>query len=163
MNPEINLLTFCDPKRASIAKPFTWGEYTYATNGKVLIRVAARADVPVNFTSPPEDAITQLLAAPSAQRDIQAFQPVPQPQDWIIKSAGCDMCSGIGSTQLVCPHCGEPVECPHCGVLIGGVLFRREYLRQLVTLPDAEIAVSSSFAGIRFNGGVGVICPLATH
>ena len=44
---DIDLQQFCskDDTRPYICKPFSFGEFSYATNGHIIVRVARRADV----------------------------------------------------------------------------------------------------------------------
>jgi hypothetical protein len=44
-NMDINLEMFCDPAREGIERPFLFGEFTYATNGHILVRIPKRDGV----------------------------------------------------------------------------------------------------------------------
>ena len=99
------LKQFCsyDNLRKEIMEPWTRGDYTYATNGKIIIRVPRISDIPEN------------PAAPNVNRSIpwnapvftEASAPIPDlPKDQFLSCARCD---GTGKNSE-CPECeGEGV------------------------------------------------------
>lgn len=94
------LCKFSDPDNPKICGPFSFGEYSYATNGHVLVRVPRLADVPewkaINgqaaqmFDGLDYSAMEQNLVG------IPVFD-VPEP-------VKCYKCHGKGKVSL-CPEC----------------------------------------------------------
>ena len=48
----MDLSIYCDPSRPQIKAPFSFGRYTFATNGHILIRVKRRKSVPRRDNQP---------------------------------------------------------------------------------------------------------------
>lgn len=169
---KINLKQFCgfDPFRPYLHEPFTVGDFTYATNGHILVRVAKvdgagplKRDKPLNV-----EAVLKW----HWQTEID-FYPcnlqIPKSDDPGI----CPECDGRGK-EHDCPECEcECVRCDGTGkghkkisAKVAGVDFDVFYLRQIASLPGLEIS-STAIPGdntvpmmFRFNGGVGALMPL---
>ncbi len=154
-----DLKRFCsDSKqssRVSVTRPFSQGHWTYATDGRVLIRVPRLDEVPEYSDSP---------------RDVEKRIFVEQPVDglWLaipsvlpeLKPAEkCDECGGKPDAD--CWQCNgsgfvEPIAIP---VQIGKHDVSHIYLHKLRTLPSVEICESAEddmhALGVRFDGGEG--------
>lgn len=101
----IDLKPFCakeDEARLSLQSPWSRGEYTYATNGHIMVRVARRDDVPENEKAPAGEKIFD--AAKSA-----GWLPVPACE--LPPDIQCELCHGTGEHECSCGHLHECVDC----------------------------------------------------
>lgn len=162
----INLWKFVshDKLRPNIQEPFSTGEWSYATDGSILVRVPRRDDVPkkadvldidriwpkgcVKFRAP------KILLIPGERPD-------------------CFVCGGRGK-QHICPSCAcqceicdgsgkawgnreEPVRC-------GAIHISEFYARKLLALPGVEVEEPENYVAIlqfRFEGGDGLLATIA--
>jgi hypothetical protein len=108
----IDLKPYCltEKFRPYLAAPFSIGEFTYATNGHVLVRVPRREDAP-EYAGPRKlEAMLASLAGPhgpaSAIPDLKT----------ILQTKKCDVCDGSGWVAQ-CEKCGGDgfIECCECG------------------------------------------------
>lgn len=131
----IDLMRFCanesDP-RDHLRKPWKHGEWVYATNGHVCVRVPASSmpDVGECDKAPPAQ---NMFLKYMEQRQCE-FLPMPPLQ----KVAKCRACNGIGTVLATkCPACadgtfyhyGDTYDCMHCADSDAGpgwVEFERE-------------------------------------
>ena len=119
-----DLQKFCirDEARYELTHPFTVGDYTYATDGRIAIRVPAlpEADATPKKTNP-----TSIFAD-----DPATYTPIELPPGWQefpqltkicadCKGVGkcperieCDECCGSGEAE--CPTCHQDHDCPEC-------------------------------------------------
>ena len=164
----IDLRQFCstdpDPKRANLRAPWTRGEYTYATNGWVALRVPAQADVPENPAAPNGARIFEQLPGASAQ--YVPLAPVALPL-----ATACPDCFGTGLVACRCSTCDNehvkpctscPVEKLRLGTGDNSAVYNGVWIRRLATLPGCEICPCGQGepAHFRFEGGDGLIMPL---
>lgn len=108
-----DLQPFCsvDETRAGILSPFNHGGHTYATNGRLIVRVPQIEEIPHRKGQPsdPDKVIPAGIG----------YKPVEMPPGWEHfqpTMRECDDCEGTGQ-QVKCLHCagtGE-VECETCG------------------------------------------------
>lgn len=97
------LKPFCceDPDKEGICKPYSWGEYTFATNGHMQIRVPRLADVPENEKAPAIEFKESNFVGKHYLKEPAEWLPVPAvtaiPQI-------CSVCEGTGEAA-VCPEC----------------------------------------------------------
>ena len=165
-----DLKRFCcdskEPYRAAIARPFSQGDWTYATDGRVLIRVPRLDEVPeyddstrgVEKTIFDEEPITGWwMAIPSAM--------LPE----LMPAEKCSECGGDGmldNPKSECWQCDghgviEPSAIP---VKIGKHAVSHIYLHKLKTLPGVQICESAkgemNVLGVRFDGGEGRQMPM---
>lgn len=164
---QIDLLSrFCAAYGYRLKQPFSRGEYTYATDGKAMIRVFRRPEVP------------EIPEAPHAERAWPAaiateFRPASYL--WLSEPAytACEDCDGRG-TEHDCPAChctcrkcngrGEIAE--ETAIEIGPSAIPTKYARLLVSLPGlliAEPAETDAVLQFRFDGGEGIIAPLRPY
>lgn len=167
-----DLKPFCgtEETRYYLRKPWSAGEFTYATNGRIAVRVPRLPDVP-EMADPPRGSppnVDSIIPKPEAPRwlplDARILPaPVMEP---------CDECEGRGRRHD-CPDCG--CICGECGgsgeiagdyrrsLAIGGVPFGLNYVRALLTLPSVEVATPVLPGKVpmlfRFEGGDGVLMP----
>lgn len=95
------LQQFCDPGREDIAVPFSVRSHTYATDGKILLRVPRIADVPEKI-SPIAIKISELLSNVYVSASEAALVEIPELPDDIQEP--CRKCEGPGRIS-VCPEC----------------------------------------------------------
>ena len=98
----IDLKQFCsDETRPRIAEPWSDGNYSYATDGHILIRVPRRKDV--------RDA----KDVPDGAIEIERFENIfkQEPKKWFpigkikLEKIECNKCEGTG-LAYTCPECG---------------------------------------------------------
>jgi len=176
----------CHPDRLNMSKPWSDGEWTYATNGVSLIRVPRMDDIGAVDWAPNTTALFRSLckqskdAVPLAEIDIPAAVPCKTCKGKPVGLFECDSCGGAGECE--CFHCGGIQDCDDCdgkGVLqvcptcngrgeakrqcvhINGVSFDAHYLRFFADLPGAVITTNENRpARVDFDGGVGAIMPM---
>lgn len=147
-------------------KPFTISPHTYATDGRIMVRVPeihgadiidARTTVNVAYLfRDPVDLSREIQVA-----DITVDAPMET----------CGRCDGDGKYE--CGTCGhEHDPCPECAgrgekvpgstrIKIGGAEFLFRYVRILKTLAGCSIVVNGMDpAAFRFDGGDGLLGPV---
>ena len=168
-NTLIDLKPFCltGPSRTALAKPFTRDGFTYATDGRMAVRVEARENEPGDEKALDAAKLFEPeLAKPHTEH---AWPVVPEPVTKI-----CGKCDGRGKFSK-CADCdGDGVqvcdldhehECERCGgsgqlpgndsacitcngtghedevqtVRVAHTAFSDKYLRLALTLPDAKL------------------------
>jgi hypothetical protein len=155
------LKSFCvrDSVREIIRKPFSYGDYTYATNGIVAVRVPRIEDV-IQENRP---SIEKLFSNFSFENMVSFKVKIPMG-----KKAECLNCGG-SRTEHDCPYC--KCECESCdgkGLIVekvyidvAGTVFEGKYLRLLQSLPNVKIApVKEKVCWFVFDGGDGAIMPI---
>lgn len=98
-NNEVTLQTlkrFCHVSRPLMAEPFSQGEYSYATDGKIAIRIQ-RLDVIGEKTGAP-----QMDRLPWDHKDIDGWLGFPYYDTTTLDK--CGVCHGIGTIRD-CPEC----------------------------------------------------------
>lgn len=165
----VALQPFCgDPEGWNghkLGRPFSRGEFTYATDGKILIRVPRRADVPEREDAPAVERVLEQAAA-------TAFRPVNKPELPTETRTECESCHGRG-VEHDCPDC--QCTCKECSgtgsvsadaetsLSLGGAAMSLKYARRFLTLPGLMIADPCEGAGplaFRFDGGDGMTAVL---
>lgn len=159
----MDLQIYCgtDPCREYLTKPFTVGEFTYATNGHIMIRVPKVAGVPKQTKDSDWNGPLKALAD-------TAFSPLahgPVPEHPL---GSCTKCDGRG-TAHDCPDCecgcgacnntGEAF--PAISTTIRGHIYALRYIAMMLALPGVEVATETAPAMpllFKFDGGgVGAI------
>lgn len=95
------LQQFCDHGREDIAVPFSVRSDTYATEGKILLRVPRIADVPEKI-SPFAIKIGELFSNVDVSASEAALVEIPELPDDVPEP--CRQCNGSGHIS-VCPEC----------------------------------------------------------
>jgi hypothetical protein len=168
----LDLKPFCvaTDGRPYLSKPFSLGEFSFATDGHFLVRVLRRDDVPENSAVPREilDRLPQIF---SAVDHAQSWMPLdPSVLSSISRAAEaqeCRHCDGRGS-QHDCPNC--TCTCEHCfgtgetqakrSVTICGAAFNLRYVQKMLALPSVSIAMPVQECDplvFSFAGGHGAI------
>ena len=169
----INLNTFCgdgSDMRFYLTTPFSDESHTYATNGKLIVVVPKREEVPVAKEFQ-EKIIknTQDFLEKTAGEQTAPFDAL-LPQE--VEATDCEACEGTGRGHPDCPDC--ECDCNRCSgsgkwkewkrVRFATFDLSEEYVRIIVTLPDvkiqANVAPDAKFIRLEFNGGVGFVAPM---
>jgi len=177
------LKTYCstDIQRKWVTQPFTVGDSTFATDGRILLRVPAIAEVP----EVPEATQGSKGVRALVQDVVNEYKPLPsfEPRE----KGPCPECDGTGKTGWVeCPDCderiyldGQTIVCLGCGGLgrrlkrddvnnlsavdIGGTWISAKYYEILSKLPGLTIATNKDATGpchFKFDGGDGLLMPV---
>lgn len=171
----MDLKSFCgrEESRPYMSLPFSVGEWTYATNGHICIRIPRVPEIgECTEEKLPIAAVKLFDALPS-----DGFVPLPpikiEHEEW----EECPECDGRGhdhdcpSCQCVCDDCdgtGVPKEGHGTSVGVNDVIFHGIYVAKLQKLPNVAITkplleVSyTSVKGVffRFDGGEGILMPM---
>jgi len=157
-----DLQSFCseaDDIRWFLCKPWSAGEYTYASNGHIIIRVARLPDVPEQPKAPDAAKMFAKIAPASNWMPVPpATRPAP---------VMCPECDGTGIIEGEgpdddsedcewCNHTGEVT--PRIGIQVGDVYFDQTYLSMLQgweISPDG----TKNAAWIRNGDVVGLLMP----
>jgi hypothetical protein len=146
-------------------QPFSRGDYTYATNGHVIVRVPRRDEVPEQPKAPlTVGAVFYKIDASLPFRRIPRYE-IPE-----AKKSPCIHC--FDGFQHDCPNC--ECECEECdgtgteieliSVALGPAILAAQYVKLLQTLPDIKIAVGSDRnrpMHFTFDGGDGLLMPMS--
>jgi hypothetical protein len=116
------LSVFSQPEHPKMCGPFSFGLYSYATNGHVLVRVPRLADVPEWDALNEKAAVMFDGVGPDIVAALAEIPDFPQPEP-----ETCTVCKGVGKISK-CPECdgdGEVMlendyneyecECQTCG------------------------------------------------
>lgn len=169
-NQSINLELFCDPGRPEIERPLSIGEWSYGTNGHILVRIPRRDDIAENKTLQFPEKLLAILAEPHRYKPAPKFE-IPEKLEWENVSE-CYACQTTGK-EHGCPGC--QCKCRFCDgtgkitstdvakVKIGKVPFNAKYVSWLNSMPDLKIGVPRHAQPMpfRFNGGEGLLMPLS--
>jgi len=110
MNLE-DLQRFCsnDGARYKLSTPFSIDDYTYACDGRIIIRVPAIAEARRDNVP---DSVENVIPPPGYD-----WQDVEYPPGWESFDAPpkkCESCNGVGELPE-CRKCDGTGECDHCG------------------------------------------------
>lgn len=159
------LQTFCstDDTRLAIQAPWTNEDYTFATDGRILVRVPPVAEVPDNPNAPRKTTELQWRLFETAE-----FAPLPElPEP---ERAECSNCGGFGM-EHECPDCTHL--CDECGgkgscekqqaTQVGTHTLDARFLRKIAALPNPIIAMNgetNNAVPFKFDGGEGLVMPM---
>ncbi len=160
-----DLQRFCsedDSRKDTIGLPFSEGEWTYATDGRILLRVPRLADVPENPKAPKNVQKNIFDLNPISEQ----WQKVPVQLPPLYEGEKCDLCRGEGQHECECGNVHDCDRCQGTGLLpvkgkpidIGGVhSVSHIYLHKIRDIPGIEICASTNGTphalGLRFDGG----------
>ena len=163
------LQTFCSVERYRVAiqKPWTRGEWTYATCGRIIVRVSALSQINDDMEAPNLTSFDFTMIEPFHLLD--ASQIPPQSAE----TKECPTCNGRG-TEHDCPDC--ECECEECdgvgkvsivsdwktSLTMSGALFWLGLVRRLATLPNVRVPdkTTRNPTPFIFDGGDGLIMGL---
>lgn len=186
MDLKLILKRFCskDDNRPAISKPFSQGEYTYATDANVLIRVPKIIDIPEVENSPNAE---ELFKTEEPKEYFNLPEELNNPTYKVCeqckgkKSAECHECKGMGILEFDSDYNYYEVTCQTCDGLaysecdkcngkgkilipkhfkIGEGFFSAEYLLLCrIYLLNCKIGPCGKFksAKIMFDGGEGLL------
>ena len=153
------LQDFCAERNLSaiynLTEPWSAGEWSYATDGFVIVRVPRQADIPERKNVPDVGELLRAFAGPEPTLDIPEF---PEP-----KHKGCADCAGRGTYNdgVVCEDCDGTGNQPVSGtVWIMGKPYNDYVLYKIVRLPGVKIAEGlggKKPVRFSFDGGEGLI------
>ena len=165
----IDLKPFCcdNDIRYYLNEPFSKGEYTYATNGDIVVRVSRRDDVPEIEQAPNCEKIF-------AEHPFVAAVSIPHAPPLI--EGDCDCCNGEGTHERKCGN-SAGYDCANCNatgkvmkeslpgfsppIAVGDSAFAPRYLRLLNTLPKIQLSPNGQKAApFTFDGGCGLLMPM---
>lgn len=162
------LKEFCctDEDRPSIQTPWSEGMWSYASDGRIMVKIPRDVNIPENPKAP-----TRLhevwKAFPDGEVDWMPLPEIPEKPD----PERCGECLGSGRCICSCEHehdCGqcdgtgekEVIQSIHYGV-------RRmncDYLRLIERLPNPLCAVAygdkHTALAFKFDGGTGLVMPI---
>lgn len=166
----LDLQQFCgdDEFRLWLHKPFRFGDHSFATNGHIIVRVAAR-----DGDGPPEKASGKLEAILDeifGRSNSLTFTPPGMVEIPPAETEECSDCEGRG-VDHDCPKCQcRCLSCSGAGksevrisTNLAGAIFSLRYVRQIAALPGLEVAAGSADAStstpmlFRFAGGDGAL------
>lgn len=107
--------------RRDYSDPWSYGEYSYATDGNMIIRVSRIADVPENreMKSRSEQTDEWLTNSTAMWFNLLPIDPVLMQKCPGCKSHGytrpCPECEGCGTVRLESTHNEYDVDCKSCG------------------------------------------------
>lgn len=179
----IDLTKFCsqDATRFNIQEPFSKGEWTYATNGHICIRVPM-LHVPA-FPEKKEAPDCERIFNKAEERGPYEWVPVPEVQVEIVM---CDDCKGSGKERvgqlkgygIACFECfgvGHYPKCQPVTFPLGSPPSQTIHLSNIYLdlirkeLPNPQIGLTVKAASIRsgitpvkikFDGGEGLLMPM---
>lgn len=153
-----------EPYRDYIHTPFSRGDFTYATDGRIMVRVARVAAI----TRDAKEIKT--LEKPLEGADAITYRRLPAADLPGAQKESCTKCDGRGKEhdcpdcECICEACnGSGLLWEKASVSIGGVPFALKYVNRMLTLPEVEIAASNEDGKpllFRFRGGIGSVMPL---
>lgn len=174
----LDLKRFCataqDDYRKWLHTPFSIGEFTYATDGAIMIRVPLVAEWPA-----PENRKLDVHCADlfKSLGEVTFISPLPATTPSDVETSEeveCEACDGRGHDHE-CPDC--TCTCDNCGgsgnekkvdkisTVFHGNIYRLKYVREILALPGIEIAPDSVNEPkrvpllFRFDSGAGVLMP----
>ena len=179
MNPGL-LKTFCSvsPIRPNLSEPWSWGNFTYASDGRVIIRVPKLESIPVPEEEPANQKKVENYFLSDESDGNYLPLPLPPLEGW---GKLCPNCGGSGKTHcLICPCCDNHIRlrsiivCEECDgkgrilweqqVAFGRHCLNQFYVDQLAVLPSVMISQHKSDpmgpVSIRFDGGDGRLSPM---
>jgi hypothetical protein len=174
----IDLLRFCaypgmhEERRSWTEKPFSCGDFSYATNGHIMVRVPRRSDVPEAKVKGRWDVPFRLDLRSGMQFVPLRFDLPEAPQ-----TGRCPDCAGDGRfdngmLEFECELCrgkGWIDSEAWMSTDIGVASFNLSYVRRMAELPGICVALPHLSDQWReplqftFDGGIGSLMPLTAR
>lgn len=165
----IDLKQFCsvEPRRTTLLQPWSGGEYTYASNGHILVRVKR-----VDGVDTEQPKMTDMVESWLAKAPTEPMVPMPVVELPDIEWVDCLSCEGNGVAHPDCQTCNCLCEdCEGKGKLegarhlvrYGDDYFNAKYWRMIMGLRDPYIATavnSLKHFHFTFYIGHGIVMPL---
>lgn len=176
---ELSKFVSDDPSRLIICETWSRGEYSYATDGLVLIRLSRLEDIPQKEEAPDVDIIfpkiQSLVWFNLSEIPIDA-QPICSACDGKAMDLKCPDCMGKGTykwenKKCECEGCygTGKVDCHKClgtgktlPIAIGSGHFSYLLLKKIQRLPNIKIGPTGPQdpAWLKFDGGEGLLMPM---
>lgn len=162
----VGLKQFCGAEWSwpYLHEPFSRGEYTYATDGAIIVRVPRVAEIGEDpYTPNPEEIFATMPADGWRPLRVELPPIAPTEECWSCYdgfehdcpdcTCECDECDGTGLVE------------PNLSTEIGGVIFDLKYIRMIAELPGVEVAITDgkSPSFFRFEGGDGALMPMRSE
>ena len=161
------LKKFCgdkDPERSKIKNPFSIGEFTYATNGHIAIRIPIMNCVPLSNPVTPEALFKNLQ-----KHEFEDISEIELPEfkrtqeDCLECVHDCPTCFCQESCEI-CNGTGRIVRLTGDAAIIHGVPFDPTYISMIKSLPKPTFCKSpkqEEAAFFKFDGGCGILMPMS--
>jgi hypothetical protein len=170
MNNHLNLEKFCDSAQPALARPFSFGDWTIASNNHIAVRVPRRPDIAENPDAPNDRALKlfEQVGMKRRYRPAPAFE-LTEPFEWN-EEFECATCRGDGKMHA-CPDC--KCKCQVCDgagkqtierfrtITLGRAHYQAKYLSWLQPLPGLQLGPThrQNPLAFRFDGGEGLLLP----
>lgn len=148
-NMNFNLFFFCsqDESRPNLLKPMSKGGFTFASDGRIAIRVERIESSEQSKHQQTVDALESLFASESFKVEV-GWIPVIEPT----------------YTRRCCAECGSLLVASIDAVEVGNKLIGSYYINKMMLLPNCQINPTDndrfSPMPFRFDGGIGLIMPI---
>jgi hypothetical protein len=154
------LKTFCgtDEHRAILHQPTSQGEFSYATDGRVIVQVPRMAEVPEVEGFPQCGGVMRDFKIHGAWRKLPEIPPRGE-------GVPCEDCEGTGKFPdgTPCDECEGGKYYPTESMEVGGARLNLVFLRRIAALPNLEYNMNGgelTARSFRFDGGIGLIVPM---
>src|SRR5271166_6020370 len=158
-----------DVGRARMARPWSRGEFTYATNGHIMVRIPRLAEVPERSDGPDvESKVMPLLADQTETAPLPAYELPKVDKDECLTCNGRGLIHGCPDCKCKCYDCdGTGAVRVKVSIELSGAIYDADYIELLRTTlsglrfsvrPPKEGPAKFSFDG----GGVGAIMPMSS-
>lgn len=175
----IDLQKFCaseDSFKYQMQKPWTRGDFTYATDGHVAVRVPIVAGIPEQTNAPAVDT----LAWDTPVNPDQWISIPKLPKRKIVTAfKDCAYCGGSGKEHEDCDDCrheceecdgegrledGEKLDQKSVPIKVGSKFVSNLHLERIRDLPNPQLAPEATpeteAFPFRFDGGQGLVMPM---
>lgn len=152
--------------RPDLHKPFSRGQYTYATNGHIVVRVSRIADV-AEQEKHDLSGLFNLNFKDEPRGVLEVKIPVIK-DDW----CDCRVCDGRG-TEHDCPDCscqcdscngeGRENKAPTAKITIGDAVYNAKHIQQILELLGLRFPLyppKDTASWFVFDGGEGLLMPM---
>ncbi len=162
------LQKFCadELEKYHISKPFTVGEFSYATNGHIIVQVPKIEGIPESAEGQPGARVEALIA--DGVKDLSFAARRFLIEDPVRKTLKCDCSSHACPTCCCADNCedcedGVIIEERRKEVVIDGISFDPWYIELMQSLSGLEISVARAGKPLafKFEGGFGLLMPRA--
>lgn len=157
-------------ERIELSEPFTVGDFTYATNGAIMVRISKLHGFSAGNDGHPKNIDVVWKQFPTTETE---WTKLPEDdRDPIVER--CKKCYGTGDHGCLVIGCEDTHPCGTCGAsgkvetdreeIIEHRKFNARFLDKIAKLPNAKIAAKFGLERdplpFRFDGGEGLLMPL---
>jgi hypothetical protein len=161
----VDLMAFCsrNPNKPWLQFPFSSGDFTYATDGRIWIRVLRRPDIldtsdEWEWRGQPNWDVALAGRIPAAFRKLNLVDQIPPASPAI--EIECPLCIGGGCWR--CEGTGR-IEEDTTSTSIDGVFYGLRLVLKMLSLPGLEAGPPPEDASkpliFKFEGGIGALMP----